>query len=138
MPDSGATVRRASHGRRSGCVTTSSTMGPPCRSLSTSASITSANGRRSTVTRVSFSRIDPADVKEFQPALPARDQIRTYLLGVGAATTKAITEATELPYNTVRETLRRMEARREAVRVPNDGERDTSWGVPDSRHDTLP
>jgi hypothetical protein len=84
----------------------------------------------------SFSRIDPADVAEFRPALPARDQIRAYLLGGGAATAKTITEAIGLSYNTVRETLKRMEGRHEAMRLPKDGEREVYWAVPDARHNT--
>jgi len=83
-----------------------------------------------------FTRIDPADIEGFRSELPARDQIRTYLLGAGAAPAKAITDATELPYNTVRETLKRMEARGQVARLPREGEREVYWGVPEVRHDT--
>lgn len=77
-----------------------------------------------------FSRIDPADVESFRSELPARDQIRGYLLSAGAATARAISDATGLPYNTTRETLKRMESRQQVVRLPRDGDREVYWGVP--------
>lgn len=90
-----------------------------------------------TTEAATFSRTDPAEVEEFRSGLSAREQVCTYLLGAGSATARVVTDATGLPYNTVRETLKRMEARQEAVRLPKEGEREVYWGLPDVRHDTL-
>ncbi len=83
-----------------------------------------------TTEAITFTRIDPADVEEFRSGLSAREQIRAYLLRAGAATAKGVTEGTGLNFNTVRETLKRMETRHQAVRLPREGEREVYYGVP--------
>ncbi len=79
---------------------------------------------------ITVTRIDPAEIEEFRSGLSAREQIRRYLLATGAATAKIIAEGTSLPYNTVRETLKRMEGRHQVRRLPREGEREVYWGIP--------